>query len=105
MNKAYWCALIASAALTTLYAMRQDLADLHAGYVESGARVERLAEDREALVQERERLDRRVRHLGSDPVELEASIRESRNLVREGETIYRIEIDENAPMPKPYFSD
>jgi cell division protein FtsB len=41
----------------------------------------------------------RIEHLGSDPMEIEAAIRRSKDLVREGERIYRIE---KAPNEAPH---
>ncbi|NLT59368.1 MAG: hypothetical protein GXX88_01940, partial [Candidatus Hydrogenedentes bacterium] len=39
-----------------------------------------------------EELSRKVEHLDGDAVEMEAAIRRNKNLVREGETIYRVEL-------------
>ena len=87
----YWVALGAFLALVAGYVHWRDLPGRHRQYLQSGETVRGLSREADRLKQETEELRRRVEYLGSDPVELEAAIRRSENLVREGETIYRIE--------------
>ena len=54
------------------------------------------------MLQKREsELRQRVDHLVNDPVEMEAEVRRSKNRVREGETIYRIEPDVSPGQSTP----
>ncbi len=87
----YWLGLLALVGLTAAYVHHRDLAGQYEDFKHSEQRVRALQEERRALETERGSLERRVQHLHGDPVELEATIRQNRNMVREGETIFRIE--------------
>ena len=87
----YWLALVVLAGLTAAYVHHRDLAGRYEEFKQSEQRVRALHEERRALEAERGSLERRVQHLDGDPVELEATIRRNRNMVRDGETIFRIE--------------
>ena len=96
----YWLALIAMAGLLLLYAEHRGLSAKLTEYRDSEAQAEAKRVERDRAVGEVERLTRQVEQLDSDPVEVEASIRRSKNLVREGETIYRVELPENSQTGK-----
>ncbi len=91
--------MVVLAGLTAAYVHHRDLAGRYEEFKESEQRVQSLHEERRALETEYHGLEQRVQHLDGDPVELEATIRRNRNMVREGETIYRIE--EVAPADTP----
>lgn len=91
----FWLALVVLVGLLAAYVQRRDLYRLHGNYVESEDEVERLHTRLEVLNQEEAELDKRVDGLDSDPLEMEAAIRRSKNLVRQGETIYRVELPED----------
>jgi len=79
------------ALVTVMYAERRNL---FARYFEHEARegqVDTVRQQCEELQKEIDSSRRRVENLGSDPLEIEAAIRRSKDLVREGEKIYRIE--------------
>jgi cell division protein FtsB len=52
------------------------------------------------LQKEIESSRRRVEKLGSDPTEIEAAIRHTKDLVRQGEKVYRIEFSPIATAPE-----
>lgn len=91
-----WLALLLVAGLAGAYAVHRDLYGTYLEYRESDARVDALMDGHKTLEETRDALQRRVDLLGSDPVEIEASIRRGKNLVREGERVYRIELDQDA---------
>lgn len=63
---------------------------------DSQREVDLLERERNALRERRDVLRQRVEDLKSDPVEVEASIRRGKGLIREGERIYRIPLPEDA---------
>jgi cell division protein FtsB len=87
----YWIVLLIVCGLVALYAERRNLAGKYAQWQASEDTVQAHRQRLEKLVKERDRLREKVVDLNNDPVELEAAIRRSKKLVREGETIYRIE--------------
>ncbi|MFP4171773.1 MAG: FtsB family cell division protein [Candidatus Hydrogenedentota bacterium] len=88
----YWLALSAAIGLSALYVWHQDLPGRYKGYQRSEQEVRELRNEWRAHQERREALEERIRGLEHDPVELEAAIRRSRRMVREGETVYRVEL-------------
>jgi len=78
--------------LVLVYAFHRDVVSLYAKYCESRTGVQHLRDSlRDAQTLEKD-LSRRVQRLDHDAVEKEAAIRRNKELVREGETIYRVEL-------------
>lgn len=88
----YWLALLVLLGLTAVYVSQRDLEGLYLQYRQSGQQVEVLRQKADALNEKEARLKERVDHLESDPIEMEAAIRQRKNLVRPGETVYRVEL-------------
>lgn len=99
----YWLALAVVFGLVAAYTQRRDFYGLHENYRDSQEHVQSLVIQRDRLVQEEETLDKRVKNLDSDPLEMEAAIRRSKGLVREGETVYRVELPEEASQQEDLF--
>ena len=95
----YWLALTAMVALAAAYAYHSDVYGQYVRYKASEAQVHRLNEEVRALEHQEQHLQERVVRLETDRLELEAESRRSRNLVREVETIYRIEVAPDGPRP------
>ena len=76
--------------LALFYVVRRDLDGRYQAYLRSDAQVRAAREQCEQLRRDLESARQRVEHLGNDPLEIEAAIRRTKNLVREGEKIYRI---------------
>ena len=87
----YWLVLLVAAVLTLLYAERRNLYIRYMEHVETKKEVLEGQKQCEKLEAEAEATRQRIQHLGTDPIEIEAAIRRSKDLVREGEKIYRIE--------------
>lgn len=88
------CAAVLAGAL--LYAQGRDLYGLHLDYLASEDEVRMLEVELAQSLKAEEGLRRRVNHLEGDPLELEAAIRETKRLVRQGETVYRVRLPERA---------
>ena len=71
---------------------------VHAGYQHSGQEVHDLEARLDSLKAEEQALRNNVSGLGDDPLELEAAIRDSKGLVREGETIYRVQLSDDLAL-------
>jgi cell division protein FtsB len=87
----YVVAVLLVALVTVFYANRRNLLER---YLEHGAREDQIGAEQQQCAELQKEIDstrRRVENLDSDPLEIEAAIRRSKDLVREGETIYRIE--------------
>ena len=84
--------IVAVAGLMAAYAFHRDFFALYEHYCERGAEVQASREELRAAKALEEELARKVEQLGGDPVEMEAAIRRNKNLIREGETIYRVEL-------------
>jgi cell division protein FtsB len=87
----YLLVVLLVALATVTYAKRRDLL---ARYIEHEVREEQVSavkQQCEDLQKEIDSSRRRVENLGGDPLEIEAAIRRSKDLVREGEKVYRIE--------------
>lgn len=94
----YWAALAVLAVALVAYARQHDLPQLYAGYRYSEQEVQQLEERLQALRIEEAKLQQNVEDLDNDPLAVEAEIRRSKGLVREGETVYRVELP---PVPAP----
>ncbi|MFO7973942.1 MAG: hypothetical protein R6V12_04835 [Candidatus Hydrogenedentota bacterium] len=78
--------------MVAIYAFHRDLVSLYTKYCESRAGVQHLREEVRNAQALEEDLARKVERLDHDVVEMEAAIRRNKELVREGETIYRVEL-------------
>jgi len=76
--------------LALFYVGRHDLDGRYQAYLRSDEQVRAAREQCEQLRRDLETARQRVEHLGNDPLEIEAAIRRTKNLVREGEKVYRI---------------
>ena len=89
----YWLVLVVELALLMGYAQLRDLPGRFLAFQQSEEQVESLQAEVEELEQREKALEWRVEHMDTDPLESEALIRQGKNLVREGEKVYRIELD------------
>ena len=96
----YWLALVLMAVLLVVYVQRRDFYGLFQDYRQSEEQVEAMHGQLDALQAEEAELKVRVENLKDDPLELEAAIRRSKSLVRDGETIYRVELPEDESQLK-----
>ena len=80
-----------------VYAGKRDLPQLHLEYRDVSTRVDRSVAQLESITAESKALQRRVDYLRSDPLEVEAAVRSEKNLLREGETVYRIILPDERP--------
>lgn len=87
----YWLIFLLVAGMTALYADRRDLYDRYELFLEDQTKIQAAENQCVALQVQIDDARRLVEHLGSDPLEIEDAIRRNKNLVREGETIYRIQ--------------
>ncbi len=92
MNLKYWIALVAVVAGTAGYAYHRDLAACWRDYLDSQKETQAIEREHDALRAERDKLKEDVQRLKTDPVEVEQSIRQNKNLVREGEKVYRVDL-------------
>jgi len=91
----YWVLFILFLAGLAVYAAQHDAPALYAGYRHSGHELSALEARLELVREEEQALRNNVDELDGDPLEMEAAIRESKGLVREGETIYRVKLSDN----------
>lgn len=91
MRLGYWLALVGAAVLAAVYAERRDLGRRYEELRQTEAEVQTKRLQCETLERRIQASRQRVDSLGSDLLEIEADIRRNKSLVREGETIYRIE--------------
>ncbi len=89
---ACWLTLIAVAGLVLAYACHRNLYQRCQDYLKNEVEVQAKRRECETMEERIQASRQRVESLGSDPLEIEADIRRNNNLVREGETIYRIEM-------------
>ncbi len=84
--------VLAMTGMVAVYALHRDFVGLYHDYRQREAETQALRDRvRGAEAQARE-LAHKVERLDNDAVEMEAAIRRNKNLVREGETIYRVEL-------------
>jgi len=91
-SKLYWLSLALLLGGAAAYVYYANLDGLWAAHQQSERHVQALRHELTGLEQREDGLRRRVEHLESDPVEMEAAIRQRKNLVRPGETVYRVEL-------------
>ena len=99
-NRWYWVALALLTAAAISYAHQRNLYALQLDYRASEDEVRMLEQQLEQSAQAETRLQQRVDQLHDDPLELEAAIRGAKRLVREGETIYRVDVPEPVQTEK-----
>lgn len=97
----YILLFIGCAALAAAYAVQRDLQGRFEERRQHQQAVEAARQQVDALDRELEQHKARVEGLDNDPVEIEASVRRVRQLVRPGETMYRIEEDTVTPVETP----
>ena len=78
------------------YAQYHDLFGLYRGYEHSEQEVRALEVRLESLKAEAEALKQSVEGLDNDPLAVESAIRSSKGFVRQGETVYRVELREDS---------
>lgn len=88
----YAVALGALGSAAYWYVGYRDLAGLYNAYVSGEQESEGLRHTLDEEAAHAEQLEAHVAGLDSDPVELEAAARRNKNVVREGETIYRFDL-------------
>lgn len=93
LTKKYWLALALLVTLLFAYAHQRDLPGRRLEHQRSRQAVTELGRQLETLHEREGHLRQRVKRLDTDPVEMEAAIRRNKNLVRKGETVYRIELE------------
>jgi cell division protein FtsB len=98
-NLKYGVAFVLVAAVTGWYAYQRDLPGQYRDYQDSETHVDGLRERSQHVEAERSRLQERVENLGSDQVEMEASIRRNEGLVRPGEKVVRVELPDSETAP------
>ena len=90
-KRLYWLVLILTVAVTVLYAERRHLVSRYLEHERAAQEVHGAYQQCEKLEGDIEVKRQLVKDLRTDPLEIEAAIRRSKGLVREGETVYRIE--------------
>jgi cell division protein FtsB len=93
-GKWYWAALLLLVLATWAYMDQRGLNDRIEAAHFSQEQVEALRDELRAAEATMSRLEARVEHLHGDPVEMEAAVRRNKNLVREGETRFRVVLPE-----------
>ena len=75
-----------------MYASEKNLIGLYHSYQESEEQLIQLDEEIVQLENKKAKLERKIEGLDTDPLIVEMAIRKNTGHVREGETIYRVEI-------------
>lgn len=86
----YWLLVVASVTLAVVYAERRDLYGRCLAHQEGVQTVDEAVRELDGLKREIEESKKRVGYLEDDPLEIEAAIRQRKDFVRDGETVYRI---------------
>lgn len=97
----YLVALLLSVVATSSYVYGRDLFQKYQAQEEIEKGVKSLQQQRDALLAERDALQKRVDVLDDDPVEIEATIRRTKHLVRVNERVYRVELPEERTLSAP----
>lgn len=87
----YWLTLALVTALALVYIDRRDLQGRYGDYRRTVTTVEEQRQEVELLRKTVAEEEHRAQGMDTDPVEQEATIRRVKRLVREGETIFRVE--------------
>jgi cell division protein FtsB len=91
----YWIGLIILTGLLIAYAEYHDLPKLYTGYQESESDVTILEDRLEEVRISKEQLQTHVEELDENPLSVEAAVRENMGHVREGETVFRINLPDS----------
>jgi cell division protein FtsB len=78
--------------MSSAYAWHRDLHGKYLKYLIRRTETESLLRERDALDTEKQELNAKVERLGNDMVEIEASIRRDKGLVRADEMVFQIEL-------------
>ena len=97
----FWLILLLVVVLTALYVQRHNLVDRYASYKQGVEQVREAEQQCTALKAAIDASRQRVEHLGNDPLEIEAAIRRGKDLVRSGETVFRIQVLPGDTLEKP----
>lgn len=92
-DRGYLLALAVSLGLAAAYAVHRDLPAQYRFYLKNEEYARSLKEQYESLVREEKRLTEQVNGLERDPIAMEASVRQARQLARPGERLYRVELE------------
>lgn len=87
----FWLILLLAVALTIYYVQRRDLVHRYFEYQKNARELSQAEQSCADLEEKLSESRERARYLDSDPTEIEAAIRRNKDLVREGETVFRIE--------------
>jgi len=98
-DKWFWVSVTLVVTVSVIYADRHDLYGRYVAHQTSLEDVRQQELKRDALKQEIEGTQKVVSNLSDDPLEIEAAVRRSRDLVRQGETVYRIQFTDQQTMP------
>ena len=90
LNWWYRGAVVALLIALGFYADRRDLMGLHLSYRDTVEKVQGSDATLAQLQEAETALRSKVEYLKNDPLEIEATIRAEKRLLREGETIYRV---------------
>ncbi len=96
-HKWYWLLLALLAAFLVVYVDKRGLHAHYQAWRASEASVEALRRDLGEAEARVNALEARVEDMNDDPVEQEAAMRRNKNLVREGETVYRVLLPGETP--------
>jgi cell division protein FtsB len=91
-HKWYWLCLAVAVVMSSAYAWHRDLHGKYLKYLARRTETESLLRERDALDAEKKGLNAKVESLGNDMVEIEASIRRDKGLVRADEMVFQIEL-------------
>lgn len=91
----YWPALALAAGALVYYAQERDLYGQYLMYQEAVRTVEQRGQELTVLKEHEGVVRHHVEGLDSDPLEMEAAIRQSKRLIREGERVYRVRLVDN----------
>lgn len=92
----YYLMLILLAGAIIFYSQHKQLFERYIEFQDSEDHSEQLTQELEVLKSNEDRLERYVEELNSDPLEMEATIRKNKGLVRSGETVYHIKVKEES---------
>ena len=88
----YMLLVLVMTGMVAVYALHRDFVGLYQDYREREAEIQALRDRVRGAETQAGNLAHKVEQLDNDAVEMEAAIRRNKNLVREGETIYRVEL-------------
>lgn len=90
----YWLAIALLMVGLVLYASEHDLPGLYEDHTENTQQLQTLGEKAQRLEREKLQLEQKITGLNSNSVVQESAIRKNTGHVRQGETIYRVELPE-----------